>query len=54
MSVQMYGTAIHNAIKTGDRSKMEATLAQAKEVFAEQGDLKAAIAELEEALKKIK
>ena len=54
MTTTMYGTAIHNAIKTGDKSTMKSVLTQAKRVYREQGDLKVAIKDLEKAIKKVK
>jgi len=52
--VILYGAAIHNAIKTGDKRTMVAVLKHAKKVYREQGDLKKAIKELERAIEKIK
>jgi hypothetical protein len=54
MTATMYGTAIHNAIKTGDKKTMNDVLKQAKKVYKEQGDLKGAIKDLEKAIKKVK
>jgi hypothetical protein len=54
MVVTMYSTAIHNAIKSGDKTTMTSVLKQAKSVLGEQGDLKAAIKQLERAIKKVK
>lgn len=47
----VYDPPIREAIEAGDLDRMRALLEEAKAVYKEQGDLKAAIAQLEAAIK---
>lgn len=51
MSRAVYDPPIREAIARGDVAEMQAVLAEAKAVRAQQGDLDAAIAQLEKALR---
>jgi uncharacterized protein DUF1843 len=49
----VYDPAIREVIVRGELGEMRSTLARAKSVLKQQGDLKAAITRLERAIKKI-
>lgn len=51
VSRAVYDPPIREAIKRGDIAEMQAVLAEAKAIRAQQGDLDAAIARLEDALR---
>jgi uncharacterized protein YlxW (UPF0749 family) len=45
-----YGVAINDAIKSGDRARMQQLLTEARQIHEQQGDLAKAIQELERAV----
>jgi hypothetical protein len=47
-----YGVTIHDCIKRGNKEEMHSLLAEAKKHYQEEGDLGAAIQELEKAISK--
>ena len=51
--VILYGVAVRDAILTNDIEKMKAVAKQARQTIKEQGDLSAALIELEEAIAKL-
>lgn len=55
MGIMMpYGVAVREAIASNDLAKMESIAEQAKQVIKDQGDLSAALLELQEAIEALK
>ena len=55
MGIMMpYGAAVREAIASNDLAKMESIAEQAKQIVKEQGDLSAALLELQEAIEALK
>jgi hypothetical protein len=53
MSVEPYGTAIHDAISRGDAGSLQKLLSRARDLNEKQGDLAKAIRDGERALAKL-
>jgi Domain of unknown function (DUF1843) len=54
MTIFAYGPAIFDAIERGDAARLRRMIAQAKRLYAKQGDLPKAIRRGEAALKKLR